>query len=44
MHSYWFFRSVVSDVRSVAIEANVEGVLRFADVLLLTSPALNQVH
>ena len=44
MRSYWFFRSVMSDVRSVAVEANVEGVLRFADILLATSPALDQVY
>ena len=39
--SHWFICFVGLDVRSVAIEADVEGILRFTDILFSPLP---QVH
>ena len=40
---YWLLSSLVLDVTAVSIEADMEGVLCFSYMLLLASPALDEV-
>ena len=41
MASYWFLCLLVCDVVAMSIEADVEGVLCFPNVLLAVLPAIN---